>query len=122
MNGEIPKPIQDFRDAVEALCARKPEPSERRTFGIATPLGTLSTGDLLVCGVCGGKMVFVRGRYPGTDNRKVCPTCLADRMDMIRELTSAEYGQTYEAHPNVPDQPRGNPAPQAEVTPARVGL
>ncbi len=24
--------------------------------------------------------------------------------------------------PNVPDQPRGNPAPQAKVTPARVGL
>lgn len=24
--------------------------------------------------------------------------------------------------PNAPDQPRGKPAPQAEVTPARVGL
>jgi hypothetical protein len=107
MNDEIPKPIREFRDAVEAACAPKPEPSERRTFGIAALLGTLSTSDLLGCGVCGGKMVFVRGRYPGTDNRKVCPTCLADRMDMIQELTSAEYGQAHEAHPNSKDEPDG---------------
>ncbi len=72
--------------------------------GVAPIVGT---GDLLGCGVCGGKMVFVRGRYPGTDNRKVCPTCLADRMDMIQELTSAEYGQAHEAHTNVGDELHG---------------
>lgn len=44
------------------------------------------------CGTCGGQMVFVRGRYPETDKREVCPTCLSDRMDQIREITSPDYG------------------------------
>lgn len=55
---------------------------------------------LLGCGVCGGKMVMIRSRWPGSEDRRVCPTCLAERMDDIRELTSADYAMACEAHPN----------------------
>ena len=41
--------------------------------------------DLPVCGMCGCRMVTIRGRYPGEDNRVVCPTCLADRMARIHD-------------------------------------
>lgn len=44
------------------------------------------------CGACGGTQVYVRGRYPTHDNRLVCPTCLADRMDNIHEISSKHYG------------------------------
>lgn len=49
------------------------------------------------CGICGGSMVEIRGRYPHTEKRKVCPTCLAERMDQIREVSSPDYGQAYNA-------------------------
>lgn len=90
-----------LRQQLEAEAAS----SAASTSELTTPARHVGSDDLLGCGVCGGRMVFVRGRYPGTDNRKVCPTCLADRMDMIRELTSAEYGQAYEAHSNTKAQP-----------------
>lgn len=45
------------------------------------------------CGACGGRQVFVRGRYPGHDNRPVCPQCLAERLDGIRNISSEHYGQ-----------------------------
>lgn len=47
------------------------------------------------CGVCGGKMTYVRGRFPMDDKRHVCPTCLADRMDLIREYCNPEYGRAF---------------------------
>jgi hypothetical protein len=55
---------------------------------------------LLGCGVCGGRLVEIRGRHPSDKPRQVCPTCLAERMDMIREMSAADYGMAYEAHPN----------------------
>lgn len=48
------------------------------------------------CGICGGAMVEIRCRYPQQEKRKVCPTCLAERMDQIREVSSPDYGQCYE--------------------------
>ena len=30
------------------------------------------------CGVCGGRIVEIRGRYPHTNKRKICPTCLME--------------------------------------------
>jgi hypothetical protein len=42
------------------------------------------------CGVCGGGMVGIRGRYPGDPQRVVCPTCQADRLDQISSTHS--YG------------------------------
>jgi hypothetical protein len=47
------------------------------------------------CGVCGGSLVEIRGRRPGEPPRKVCPTCCAERLDIIREYADREYGQTY---------------------------
>jgi hypothetical protein len=44
------------------------------------------------CPVCGGKMVFIRGRYPRSDKREVCPTCLQERMDNIKDISSHGYG------------------------------
>ena len=42
-------------------------------------------------------MVLVRGRHPGEDKREVCPTCLADRMDTIQEMSSRSYGQAFQS-------------------------
>lgn len=45
------------------------------------------------CGVCGGFLVKIRGKYPHTDMRVVCPTCLAEKMDLIKEYSDANYGK-----------------------------
>ena len=44
------------------------------------------------CGLCGGYLSIIRGRYPKSDNRVVCPTCLADRMENINEISGKNYG------------------------------
>ena len=51
------------------------------------------------CNACGGKMVEIRGRYPKQEKRLVCPTCLAERMDNIREIADSNYGVAYIAGP-----------------------
>jgi len=38
----------------------------------------------VICNICGADTVYVRGRYPGQDKRRVCPTCLAETIDDIR--------------------------------------
>ena len=48
------------------------------------------------CGCCGSNMVWIRGRYPKTDRRLVCATCLAERMDQIREVSHPDYGKAYQ--------------------------
>lgn len=48
------------------------------------------------CGICGGEMVYIRGRYPNTDKRKVCPTCTTERLEQISDLCSPEYGKAYQ--------------------------
>ena len=47
---------------------------------------------LVGCPVCGGKLIEIRGKHPGDPKREVCPTCLADRMDMIRDMSDPNYG------------------------------
>mgnify|MGYP003150174891 CR=1 FL=1 len=44
------------------------------------------------CPVCGGAMAFIRGRHPSEDNRQVCPTCLREKMDSIRDMSDPDYG------------------------------
>ena len=51
------------------------------------------------CDVCGGKLVEIRGRYPNEEKREVSPTCLAERMDNIREMADKDYGKCYMAAP-----------------------
>ncbi len=48
------------------------------------------------CGICGSPMVSIRPRVPEGYRRVVCPTCLADRMYLIREYTNPDYGQACE--------------------------
>ena len=48
--------------------------------------------DGLWCNICGGRMVSIRGRHPGMDNRIVCPTCIAEVLDDLKErLRSGFY-------------------------------
>ena len=49
------------------------------------------------CGICGGQMVYIRGRYPHTEcKRLVCPTCAVERLEQIREIAAPDYGQAFE--------------------------
>jgi hypothetical protein len=52
------------------------------------------------CQTCGSKTVMIRGRYPRDPEREVCPTCLAERMDTIREVADRDYGRAYQVRPN----------------------
>lgn len=52
--------------------------------------------ELLCCNICGGKMVYIRGRHPGMDNRIVCPTCMAETLDDIKKSLRDDYGRTYQ--------------------------
>ena len=35
------------------------------------------------CEVCGGKLIFIRGRHPGDKKRKVCPTCATEILESL---------------------------------------
>jgi hypothetical protein len=49
--------------------------------------GLVSAG----CEVCGGKLVYIRGRYPRDKKRKVCPTCATEILESLHDnLTSEE--------------------------------
>lgn len=56
------------------------------------------------CGVCGGILVEIRGRYPNQPRRTVCPTCLADRIEMIEQIATKDYGKQYQAKGNTSDR------------------
>jgi hypothetical protein len=113
---------RDFRtllDAAEREQARTPEGPERCTAcwhtplpcigghagrSIAPPAPAASEGargalELLGCGVCGAATVTVRPRYPGGAKREVCPTCLADRLASIHDLSAPNYGQASQEAP-----------------------
>lgn len=47
------------------------------------------------CGCCGGKKVYIRGKYPKQDKRLICPTCAYERLEQINEISSSNYGQAY---------------------------
>ena len=53
--------------------------------------------DSLCCSICGGRMVYIRGRHPGMDNRIVCPTCMAETLDDIKSRLRDDYCRTYQA-------------------------
>ena len=58
-----------------------------------SPLPQYTILPMETCNICAGVLVTIRGKYPHSDKRVVCPTCLADRMDMINEMSSKNYGQ-----------------------------
>jgi len=45
-------------------------------------LGILKGGG---CEVCGGKLVVIRGRHPGENKRKICPTCAFEILESIMD-------------------------------------
>jgi hypothetical protein len=49
------------------------------------------------CGVCGCRLVEIRGRHPQDFERTVCPTCCAERLDQINHISSHVYGVAAQA-------------------------
>ena len=39
--------------------------------------------DYEACNQCGGPVVAIRGRYPGSADRRVCPTCLVETVEAL---------------------------------------
>jgi hypothetical protein len=56
-----------------------------------------STDKVETCSCCGGKQVYIRGRYPNTDNRLVCPTCATERLEQIQTIADHSYGKSWQA-------------------------
>lgn len=50
------------------------------------------------CGICGSKMVYIRGKYPKDKKRKICPTCAYERLEQINEISSRDYGKCYQSN------------------------
>lgn len=44
------------------------------------------------CNICGGELILIRGRYPHSDKREVCPTCNTERLEQINEISGNNYG------------------------------
>lgn len=42
------------------------------------------------CDICGERLVTIRGRYPGDDDREVCPTCLQERTERAMKTLDPE--------------------------------
>lgn len=53
-----------------------------------------------LCGICGGRMFFIRGRYPKQEKREVCPTCAVEKLEQIREISDPDYGRAYTDSPS----------------------
>ncbi len=45
------------------------------------------------CSVCGGKVAYIRGKYPGHDKRRVCPTCLQEKIELINDMSGEDYNK-----------------------------
>ena len=58
------------------------------------------------CSICGSALVWIRGRYPKQDKRKVCPTCCQERLEYIYQISSNEYGKAY-CNKDTGKQPKG---------------
>ena len=73
-------------------CGTEPigEPWECKCGG--TRLPPVRVEAVVGCPVCSGKLTAIRGKYPGDPQRHVCPTCLQERMDMIRDMSNPDYG------------------------------
>lgn len=73
----------------------KPDPDrlrfwEKQGYPNVQLVALVASGDRYgkPCWKCGCRMVFIRGRYPGDDDREVCPTCQADRLEIITETAN----------------------------------
>lgn len=53
------------------------------------------------CNVCGSELVLIRGKYPGLDKRKTCPTCTTERLEQIHEMSDKDYGRTSQSKQSI---------------------
>lgn len=60
---------------------------------------SLDAGSL--CPVCGSDMVTIRGKYPNSPKRIVCPFCLANCIDMIRKIIDGKKEISQYAYPKI---------------------
>ena len=51
-------------------------------------LRTQKEAEIDGCPICGGAFAYIRGRFPGHDKRKVCPTCAQEKLDSINSVLS----------------------------------
>ncbi len=58
---------------------------------------SLETGESSHCNVCGSFLVTVRGKHPGDEKRKTCPTCTLEKLEQIREISDSNYGKAYQS-------------------------
>lgn len=58
------------------------------------------------CSVCGGAMVFIRGKYPKSPKRQICPTCACERLDRINDIIQQNYGMAYAEKLPLPQPPK----------------
>ncbi len=48
------------------------------------------------CSTCGDNTVLIRGKYPNTPKRAICPTCTTEKLEHLQEISSPDYGKTYQ--------------------------
>ena len=71
----------------------KPRPSCEKLKG---ELNRMQGKTNTACQTCGAKTTMIRGKYPHEDKREVCPTCLAERMDQIKDISDKDYGKAWQ--------------------------
>ena len=49
------------------------------------------------CPVCGSALTTIRGRYLRQPDREICPTCAQEKLEMLRDILRADYGQAYQS-------------------------
>jgi transposase-like protein len=81
---------------IEEQNLNEPQKPQLNIGAVSGSLLTLkrSTG----CGICGSKMVYIRGKYPKDKKRKICPTCAYERLEQINEISSRDYGKCYQSN------------------------
>jgi hypothetical protein len=52
------------------------------------------------CPSCSTTLVTVRGRYPGEEDRLICPSCTVEELDTLKDSIGASVGRTGANTPN----------------------
>lgn len=48
------------------------------------------------CDICGGEKAYIRGKHPDEDKRLVCPTCMAETLDDVKDRMGDNYNRACE--------------------------
>lgn len=98
-------PCQDVKDAIQQIVGIEPDLNggapetnaetdfeKQSAYNEDAKAKFLENLAKITCIICGSLLVKIRGAYPNGPNRTVCPCCLADRMDLIRQYADENYG------------------------------